>query len=59
MDPSVLQAAQRVTNWHLQHTVLPTPPAPATDRAGDDEAASSAEATTDGDGGAAGTQQRP
>lgn len=58
MDPSVLQAAQRVTNWHLQHTVLPTPPAPPNDRAGDEEASASTEATSDSDVGAAGNQLR-
>jgi hypothetical protein len=59
MDPSILQAAQRVTNWHLQHTVMPTPPAPATDRAGDEEPTASAEGPSDSDGSAAGTQLRP
>jgi hypothetical protein len=59
MDPSILQAAQRVTNWYLQHIVLPTPPAPPADRAGDEEATSSAEGTSDSDGGAAATQPRP
>lgn len=54
MDPSVLQAAQRVTNWHLQHTVMPIPPAPADDRAGDEPATSSADSTSDGEPGAAG-----
>lgn len=55
MDPSILQAAQRVTNWHLQHTVMPTPPAPPTDWAGAEEATSAAEAQSDSDGSAAGT----
>ena len=43
MDPSVLQAAQRVTNWHLQHTVLPAAPPYPADRAEDDESGGSAE----------------
>ena len=55
MDPSILQAAQRVTNCHLQHTVMPNPPAPPTDWAGDEEATSTAEAQSDSDGSAAGT----
>ncbi len=37
MDASILQAAQRVVNWHLQHTVLPAPPQEPADRAGDEE----------------------
>ena len=41
MDASVLQAAQRVVNWHLQHTVLPTPPSPSSDRAGEDDLSAS------------------
>jgi hypothetical protein len=36
MDPSILQAAQRVMAWHLQHTMVPVPPA---DPAEDDDSA--------------------
>lgn len=43
MDSSVLQAAQRVVNWHLQHTVMPTPPLEPTDRAGDEDRAASSD----------------
>jgi hypothetical protein len=51
MDASVLQAAQRVMTWHLQHTVLPSPPAPPSDRAGDDDADSTADSQVESDGG--------
>ena len=44
MDASVLQAAQRVVNWHLQHTVLPSPPPYPADRAEDDEPGGSTDA---------------
>ena len=37
MDASILQAAQRVTNWHLQHSVLPTPSPYPADRSDEDE----------------------
>jgi hypothetical protein len=53
MDASVLQAAQRVMNWHLQHTVQPSPPTQPSGRAGDDDAASTADSQADADGGAA------
>lgn len=43
MDASVLQAAQRVVNWHLQHTVLPSPPPHPADRGEDDEPTGGAE----------------
>lgn len=52
MDASVLQAAQRVMNWHLQHTVQQSPPAQPADRAGDDDAASTSDAQSDADAGA-------
>jgi hypothetical protein len=59
MDASVLQAAQRVVNWHLQHTVLPSPPAQPSDRAGDDEDTSSAtDAQSESDNGAPSTSTR-
>jgi hypothetical protein len=53
MDPSILQAAQRVTNWHLQHTVLPSPPPHPADRVEDEESGGStdaAQADTDNGG---------
>ena len=55
MDASVLQAAQRVVNWHLEHSVLPSPPSPSADGPGEDELSAghdSGQATAD-DGGAA------
>lgn len=52
MDASVLQAAQRVMAWHLQHTMLPVAQlADATD--GDDTGASADTDSSDADAGAA------
>ena len=47
MDTSVLQAAQRVVNWHLQHTVMPTPPLEPADRAGDEDRAASGDGASE------------
>ena len=49
MDPSVLQAAQRVVNWHLQHTVMPAPPPEPADRAGDEDQAAATDGQADAD----------
>jgi hypothetical protein len=51
MDASILQAAQRVVNWHLQHTVLPAPPLEPADRAGDEEAATGGDGQAESEGG--------
>lgn len=54
MDASVLQAAQRVVNWHLQHTVMPSPPAQPTDRTDDEDIPGDADGQhADPDGGVA------
>jgi hypothetical protein len=58
MDASVLQAAQRVMNWHLQHTVLPSPPVQPSDRAGDEDTSSATDAQSESDSGAASTSSR-
>lgn len=49
MDPSLLQAAQRVMAWHLQHTMLPPQPA---DAPNEDEGAAPAEGSGEADSGA-------
>ena len=52
MDASVLQAAQRVVNWHLQHFVMPSPPPESGERAADEDtgAATEGQADTEHDG---------
>jgi len=50
MDASLLQAAQRVMAWHLQHTMLPPQPADTPD---EDERASPADPSPETDSGAA------
>jgi hypothetical protein len=52
MDASVLQAAQRVVNWLLQHVVMPAPPPEPSERAGDEDpgAATEGQAEAEHDG---------
>jgi hypothetical protein len=43
MDASVLQAAQRVVNWHLQHFVMPSPPPETSERGADEDIGTTAD----------------
>jgi hypothetical protein len=58
MDASILQAAQRVMNWHLQHTVLPSPPAQSSDRSGDEDTNSSTDGQAESDSAASASSSR-
>ena len=47
MDASVLQAAQRVVNWHLQHVVRPSAPPESGERDDDDDIGATVEGQAD------------